>query len=196
MKNLKRSHIVGFGLVWVFLLLAGIGWLERYSHTPGEQASIPAMWPQKSQLNRSSHPTLLVFFHPECSCSEATMSELDRLLVKIPKSTNVYAVFVQPDGWSEAETKGDLWKRATKIPNVKTFIDRRRTEATLFGTLTSGHTLLYDKGGKLIFSGGITSARGHEGDNEGEDAIVKLFNSSAPIELARARVFGCELFEK
>jgi len=32
--------------------------------------------------------------------------------------------------------------------------------------------MLYDKLGQLVFNGGITSSRGHEGDNEGQDAII------------------------
>ena len=37
-----------------------------------------------------------------------------------------------------------------------------------------GQTLLYDAGGTLIFSGGITGSRGHAGDNAGEAALVAL----------------------
>ncbi len=42
------------------------------------------------------------------------------------------------------------------------------------GSSTSGQVLLYDPSGRLAFSGGITAARGHVGDNAGSDAIVGL----------------------
>ena len=58
--------------------------------------------------------------------------------------------------------------------------------------LTSGSCFLYDAHGKLLFSGGITSARGHEGDNAGRDAIVKLVHGR-PAPQQQTDVFGCAL---
>lgn len=196
MNKLKRSYILGFGLLWVVLLALGIGALERYTLTPGKQGTVSIVWPEKSSLQREPNPSLLVFLHPECACSEATVSELDKLLTKIPRSTTVYALFVQPEGWSEAETKSDLWQRVSKIPKVQVVLDKGRKEAELFGALTSGHTLVYSKEGRLAFSGGITGARGHEGDNEGEDTVVEVLNSEKEIQLAQTKIFGCGLFEQ
>lgn len=196
MIKFRRAHIIGFGILWVGLILFGIGWLERYSHTEGAQAKTPMQWPKASSLQPSVNPTLLVFLHPECSCSEATVSELDKLLAQIPKSVQTYAVFVQPETWSEKDVKGSLWNRTKRIPNVKLIIDKNREEAKLFGAMTSGHTLAYDKIGKLIFSGGITGARGHEGDNEGEETVIKLLNNDKNIRTAQTKIFGCGLFEQ
>jgi len=50
-----------------------------------------------------------------------------------------------------------------------------------FGAETSGHTLLFDSGGRLLLSGGITDSRGHAGDNAGENAIVALINRQSPV---------------
>ena len=44
-------------------------------------------------------------------------------------------------------------------------------EARRFGAETSGQTLLYDARGALAFSGGITGARGHAGDNAGRASL-------------------------
>jgi len=52
--------------------------------------------------------------------------------------------------------------------------DADGAEANRFGAETSGHTLLFDFGRRLLFSGGITDSRGHTGDNAGESAIVAL----------------------
>ena len=49
-------------------------------------------------------------------------------------------------------------------------------EARRFGAETSGQTLLYDEHGALLFSGGITGARGHAGDNAGRASLVALLN--------------------
>lgn len=196
MKNYKRFHIVAFALIWITAVLFGIAWLERYSHTPGQQATAPQSWPEKTELSYSNKPKLLVFLHPECSCSEATVAELGRLLVQVPRDIQVYAIFVKPDGWSDDEVKSDLWQRTSRIPNLKIVLDKERKEAKLFGALTSGHTLLYDQQGQLIFSGGITGARGHEGDNDGKSALIKLLNNDKSIRAAQTKIFGCELFEK
>jgi hypothetical protein len=45
----------------------------------------------------------------------------------------------------------------------------------------------------LIFSGGITAARAHPGDNAGRSALVALLNR-APADRAGTNVFGCPLF--
>ena len=37
-----------------------------------------------------------------------------------------------------------------------------------------GHVLLYDKNGALVFSGGVTPARGHEGDSIGNSMILAI----------------------
>ncbi|HKS16351.1 MAG TPA: hypothetical protein VJU16_03510, partial [Planctomycetota bacterium] len=66
-------------------------------------------------------------------------------------------------------------------------------EARRFGIETSGHVLLFSPGGARLFSGGITSARGHSGDNAGLDlALERLRNPSLPT--ASTSVFGCLLF--
>jgi hypothetical protein len=61
-----------------------------------------------------------------------------------------------------------------------------------FGAATSGEALLYGPDGRLEFAGGITSSRGHEGDNPGADRIVSLVTTGS-AELATAPVFGCPL---
>jgi hypothetical protein len=51
---------------------------------------------------------------------------------------------------------------------------------------------LYAPTGKLLFSGGITASRGHEGDNVGRSAIVSfILNGHAPVN--HTPVFGCSL---
>jgi hypothetical protein len=66
-------------------------------------------------------------------------------------------------------------------------------EASLFHAATSGQTALYDAAGNLLFSGGITRARGHAGDNAGLTAVVSLLTSGETEERGTP-VFGCPLF--
>jgi len=59
---------------------------------------------------------------------------------------------------------------------------------------TSGHVVLYDADGKLVFNGGITSSRGHSGDNAGRAAITKLVHHESAA-VPEAPVFGCSLLD-
>ena len=194
--NYKSSRFILFALIWVILIGFAVTKLEAYSNTPGDDATAPAQWPKESHLGRDSSPTLLVFLHPECPCSEVTVGELNRLITKIHDKAKIYAVFIQPEGWSQKKVQGHLWKEAQQIPSVKPVFDAKGYETELFGALTSGQTLLYDKNGKLIFSGGITGSRGHMGDNVGESAIVDLLTQKENNRVSLAKVFGCGLFEK
>jgi hypothetical protein len=60
---------------------------------------------------------------------------------------------------------------------------------------------LYGPGGDLLFSGGITAARGHSGDNCGRSTIISLLTeetANAPVRAGPAQtfVFGCPLFDR
>ena len=106
---------------------------------------------------------------------------------------NAYVLFLKPTGSSTDWEKTDLWQSAARIPGVNVVADDNGIEARRFHAATSGQTALYDIDGRLLFSGGITSARAHEGDNAGRSAIVSLLKNqdSVPTETA---VFGCPLY--
>jgi hypothetical protein len=55
--------------------------------------------------------------------------------------------------------------------------------------------MLYGSEGNLLFSGGITAARGHEGDNAGRSAIISCLTKSE-AERNQTPVFGCSLFAR
>jgi hypothetical protein len=52
--------------------------------------------------------------------------------------------------------------------------------------------VLYDARGRLLFSGGLTSARGHEGDSFGLRRIRSLL-LTGEADRRDAPVFGCSL---
>jgi hypothetical protein len=73
--------------------------------------------------------------------------------------------------------------------------DRGGVEAKRFGARTSGEVLLYSAVGRLLFFGGITGSRGHEGDNYGLTSLAS-FLTATPSEsavTAGSPVFGCAL---
>ena len=79
--------------------------------------------------------------------------------------------------------------------DVAVRVDPEGVEARRFGSQTSGQIMLYDADGQLLFSGGITAARGHSGDNAGRNAILSLLTSGSS-EQRGTPVFGCPLFSE
>jgi hypothetical protein len=52
--------------------------------------------------------------------------------------------------------------------------------------------ILYGQQGQLLFYGGLTASRGHEGDSAGIAAIQAILDGRQPY-VAHADVFGCPL---
>jgi hypothetical protein len=102
-------------------------------------------------------------------------------------------LFAKPPNLPRDWEQTDLWETAAAIPGVKVMRDDDGLEARRFHAATSGQTMLYDKKGNLLFSGGITGGRGHEGDNAGRSAIVSLLTTGKADDW-ETPVFGCALF--
>jgi hypothetical protein len=136
--------------------------------------------------------TLVLFAHPQCPCTRASLHELDCLMAETQNRVSVSVVFTIPDGVPVDWEQGDLWNSATSIPGLRVIRDRGGREAHRFNVAGSGHVLLYAPSGKLLFSGGITASRGHEGDNVGRTAIVSfILAGHSPV--SHTPVFGCSL---
>jgi predicted heme/steroid binding protein len=103
-------------------------------------------------------------------------------------------VFFKPEEASQDWAVTDIWKAAATIPGVTVQTDSEGREALNFRASTSGHVVLYDVNGQLLFSGGITEARGHMGDNDGRSAVVNLLRHGKST-LSATPVFGCTIQE-
>src|SRR5712671_5581051 len=78
---------------WAFLVACGFVGLARYKSTPGEMAEAPARWPQGTRLQRvAGRPTLVMFAHPKCACTRASLAELNRLAAE--RSFDTLVVFL------------------------------------------------------------------------------------------------------
>ncbi len=95
--------------------------------------------------------------------------------------------------WKGDPADGSLWDAAERIPEVKVVADVEGQIAKRFGAETSGTAALYNESGRLIFFGGITGARGHEGDNAGEHALQRLLQGQSS-SYARPNVYGCSIY--
>lgn len=185
-----------FGVFW--LLAAGIGfvWILNYQSTSGAAGIAPEHWPTGTQITLDSQrDTLVMFAHPQCPCTRASMEELNRLLARTEGKVAAQVFFFKPDKFSGDWVHSDLWKSAAAIPGVVVREDPNGAQARLFGAETSGDVLLYDTHGRLLFNGGITGSRGHAGDNAGENAIVARLQGQA-VSLKQTPVYGCSLLGK
>jgi hypothetical protein len=193
---LTRCRLGVLGAVWAAVVVTGFAILWRYKSTPGADALPPDRWPAGSELERAAdRATVVLFAHPHCVCTRASIAELARLLPRIPERPRAYVVFLLPDGAGEDWSDTDLWHSAARIPGVSVVADRGGRERERFRVATSGATLVYDRGGRLLFHGGITQARGHEGESFGQRRILSLL-ASGEADRASSPVFGCPLDDR
>ncbi len=179
---------------WLAAVTAGFSWLAIYANTPGAAAHAEAAWPAASAIALDTNgPTLVMLAHPRCTCTRASLAELEELLARAPNRPRTYVVFIKPGSAGAQWEKTDLWQTATKIPGVSVVRDDEGIEARRFGAETSGQVLLYAADGRLLFSGGATGARGHAGDNLGRAAILAHL-SGLPQPRPTTDVFWCSLF--
>jgi hypothetical protein len=197
---MKRSTnsvaILGLaGIAWAMAAGAGFLFLETYRATPGEHGDPPRRTPVHSRLELDPvRANLVLLAHPRCPCTRASLAELERIITRCRGSVTAHVLFLRPGQAPEDWEKTDLWRTAAAIPDVRVLADEEGVEAVRFGINTSGHTLLYDAAGRLLFSGGITGSRGHQGDNPGSNSVISLLTGGR-ADRARTAVFGCPLFD-
>ena len=102
-------------------------------------------------------------------------------------------VFVTPPGRDDSWTKGGRnWREAQNIPDAEIVVDHGGIEAHRYGAHTSGQAYLFSSEEQLVFQGGITASRGHQGDSEGRSAILRFVQDGLNRNV-KTRVFGCAL---
>jgi hypothetical protein len=197
--NTRSKTILGtalFAALWIAALSFGLKALANYEGAPGQVGSVPSSWPADAKIERApTGETLVMLAHPHCPCTRASVGELAQIMAHVQGKVRAYVLFLKP-GSSEADWENtDLRRSAAQIPGVTVLSDIDGAEARRFGAETSGHTLLFDSAGRLLFSGGITESRGHAGGNAGENAIVSLVETRRS-ERAKTFVFGCSLVDR
>jgi hypothetical protein len=191
---LKSRTSFAFNLIiWLLALGVGMSLAMKYVNTSGKSGASPPDWPADSRIKRNPQlPTLVMMVHPKCPCSRASISELALLMTQEQGQMNVEVVFVKPAGLPEKWEQTDLWQSTMRLPGVQLRVDDG-TEARRFGSFTSGQVMLYGTNGQLLFDGGLTSSRGHTGDNDGSRSIRSLLKKGTS-EISNTPVFGCSLF--
>ena len=193
MRSSRLVWLLGFS-AWLALLVGGWYALLRHEFTPGLNGRVPEMWPADSALNRDGErPTLVLFAHRSCPCTRATLTELEHLLTDAQGRVRPCVVLLAPPASTADRVGGDIETQARSLPDARVVVDVDGEEARRFHVRTSGHVVLYGVDGRLMFSGGITDARGHAGDSIGRQAVLAWLGDGVG-ERKTASVYGCCLF--
>lgn len=194
LPNAPDMGLSGAGLLWSAIIGAGFYCVLRYEVTPGTADRPPPRWPDAGRVvPQPNRANLVLAAHPRCPCTRATVQELAELMAQEPDTILAHVLVFKPgeseDGWERT----DLWRQVAEIEGVEVHTDSDGVEARRFGLRTSGHALLYDRDGQLVFSGGLTDARGHVGASVGRKIIAAILNGKTP-ERTTTPVYGCSLF--
>lgn len=182
------------GVSWIAAVGTGFLLLTDYAVRPGARAMTPTFWPRATTIPRKANlPTLVMFAHPHCPCTSASIEELTRIMNNCSEAVSTYVLFFKPETFSPNWEQTRNWHSAAAIPGAHVRCDQDGIEAKRFGVMTSGHVLLYDAHGDLLFSGGITAARGHQGDNLGVQSVIDLLKGRK-AKRVQTPTFGCPLF--
>jgi hypothetical protein len=178
---------------WVGALGFGFHALWKYKADPAEQGRPPARWPADSRLAQDrDRPTLVMFAHPRCPCTAASLTELRNLIARVGPRVRPYVVVYRPTEVGADWERTALWDRSEAIPGVTVVRDDEGREAQRFQALASGLVVLYDRQGRRVFDGGLTASRGHEGDSFGRRRILAVLDGVTP-DRDQSPVFGCAI---
>ncbi len=176
--------------IWFVSVAVGFGLMLRLQITPNVQVDAADLMPSvDSIVTEAGTPTLVMFLHPMCPCSRASIAELERLRARTPEVTTNIVSISQDASWQES----NLLRQVSGLDGIHLVTDTEGRIATRFNARTSGETFLYEAEGALLFHGGITQGRGHEGENPGSSAIFALLHGQQ-VSVPRSEVFGCPLF--
>lgn len=192
--RVSNNRLVWVGVVaWLGCSAAGLLALVRYGAMPGASSSAPTHWPVDAKIERATNrSTLVMFAHPRCPCTRSSLGELEKIMAHCQGTVSCRVVFLKPSKSADSWTQTDLWSTASSIPETSVSADVDGEEARRFGAVTSGQCLLYNSHGDLLFSGGVTAARGHSGDNVGRDSIESYLTGKHAFAVTTP-VYGCPI---
>jgi len=192
----RGALAIGAAAVGTFTAIFGFLAVVAFNTSPGVTGAPPLHWPHGAGIAASARiPQVLIFVHPLCGCTAASIAELAKLTeLQRPNGADIAFLVFRPNSgssWSRHALEEDV----RYLPASRLLWDDGGAEAKRFGVRTSGTVLLYNAAGDLLFYGGVTGARGHEGGNYGIDTLAQLLRNPPPARTvpARAKIFGCAL---
>jgi hypothetical protein len=195
--KISRGALFALAFLWASITGSGFFLLGAHNARPGRAGMPPTRWPGECPIPLDpSRSTLLIFLHPRCPCSRASLDELASVVATSGDRFVAHAILYRPEqapeGWDRAEAKAS---EGLAVPGLQIWADRGGELGRRFGVETSGHVLLFDPSGALLFGGGITPSRGHRGENPGLEALVAR-NGRGEVGPSKSPVFGCPILER
>jgi hypothetical protein len=186
-------------VLWAVAIATGTLFALRYETTAAETQPVStddsldadAGGPHDDDAT-ADRPELVMFVHPRCPCSRASLAELERLMAACDGRLRCRVVFVRPASSAPGWERSELWDRAAGIPGVRAVVDPGGDEARRFAARASGEAFLVLPSGQVAFHGGLTPGRGHEGDNAGRAAVEVIVAGRTPA-CTETPVYGCGL---
>lgn len=187
-------------VIWALASLAVWVWAANYEFSNEQPRADLAQrqWPTQSELPLASdRSTLVLFVHPKCPCTRATIRELQKILtparLKTAKQPAVLVLAAHPADVPKQWCETDILRGAARLPRARVILDPQGKLTNRFGVVSSGTVMLFEPGGEPLFAGGVTVSRGHEGDSVAGQALVRALKGQEPLERHSHPVFGCRL---
>lgn len=186
------SPVVLASALWLGLTGAVLLRSAARDAEPGDAGSPPVRWPEGSRLpRRPGVPALVLALHPACPCSRASLDELEGLLARAGDVTAIVLV-ARPVGLDAPGAEPAALERVRAIPGAVAIVDADGAEARRLGARTSGHVLVFDGAGRLVYTGGVTPGRDLRGDGPARQAVAAALGAVAPAA-SSCPVYGCPL---
>lgn len=182
---------------WVFGLAVGVmavvclHTLFAHAFVPSDIRSGPRRWPAGGLSRSPERGHVVMFAHPGCPCTQASLTNLAELAEHWPGGFELTVIFVTHGLDSNAVPQSPGVRTARQMHATRVYFDDGR-EAQRFGARVSGEVFAFDARGQTVFHGGLTAARGHVGDSDGLRQLERALTGS-PGSVIEAPVFGCRL---
>ena len=111
-------------IAWGLASIGGLFVLMRYANTAGPAAPALERWPDATAIERNeTGATLVMFAHPHCPCTRASLAELEHLVAQCGGSVDPRIVFMKPGDAQAGWEQSDLWRTAQAIPGAHVVSD-------------------------------------------------------------------------
>ena len=97
LEMIRQRWVLLSVTAWAVACVSVFVLLWSYANVPGAQGMLPVGWTAATELERpDDRAMLLVFAHPKCPCTRATMTAIERLQREVPSSFATRVVFYEP----------------------------------------------------------------------------------------------------
>jgi hypothetical protein len=177
------------GLLWLGAVL--VSWNALLRHTYQTSAEVNQSETRKS-VSSSEKYRVIVFAHPFCPCTRATLNKLDESLTRFPAGVSIRVIFSTFGLPVSAVSSSAIVAQARRLKGVEVESDNSGTKASEFNAKVSGEVFAFNRQGSCVFHGGLTSGRGHQGESIGQREL-ELRVCENVNEPYIGPVFGCTL---